>query len=82
MAERHISGELLGQLTVVFLLPAAAAVNDHELQIADEFEGHRLLDLMFAFEPQPDDDSRGLVDALMDNWAGVSATAPLVTWAR
>jgi hypothetical protein len=36
-----------------------------ELQIADEFEGHRLLDLMFAFEPQPDDDSRALVDALM-----------------
>src|ERR1700733_12537077 len=38
---------------------------DHELLIADEFEGHRLLDLMFAFEPQPDDDSRALVDALM-----------------
>ncbi len=38
---------------------------EHELQIADEFEGHRLLDLMFAFEPQPDDDSRALVDALM-----------------
>ncbi|HET8923936.1 MAG TPA: oxygenase MpaB family protein [Candidatus Acidoferrum sp.] len=38
---------------------------EHELQIADEFEGHRLLDLMFAFEPEPDDDSRGLVDALM-----------------
>lgn len=37
----------------------------HELLIADEFEGHRLLDLMFAFEPQPDDDSRALVDALM-----------------
>ncbi len=36
-----------------------------ELLIADEFEGHRLLDLMFAFEPQPDDDSRALVDALM-----------------
>jgi hypothetical protein len=38
---------------------------DHELLIADEFEGHRLLDLMLAFEPQPDDDSRALVDALM-----------------
>jgi hypothetical protein len=38
---------------------------ERELQIADEFEGHRLLDLMFAFEPQPDDDSRALVDALM-----------------
>jgi len=36
-----------------------------ELQVAAEFEGHRLLDLMFAFEPQPDDDSRALVDALM-----------------
>jgi hypothetical protein len=38
---------------------------EHELLTADEFEGHRLLDLMFAFEPQPDDDSRALVDALM-----------------
>jgi hypothetical protein len=38
---------------------------EHELLIADEFEGHRLLDLMFAFEPQPDDDSRALVNALM-----------------
>jgi hypothetical protein len=38
---------------------------DQELLIADEFEGHRLLDTMFAFEPQPDDDSRALVDALM-----------------
>jgi ER-bound oxygenase mpaB/B'/Rubber oxygenase, catalytic domain len=38
---------------------------ENELQIADEFEGHRLLDLMFAFEPEPDDDSRALVDALM-----------------
>lgn len=38
---------------------------EHELLIADEFEGNRLLDLMFAFEPQPDDDSRALVDALM-----------------
>ena len=36
-----------------------------ELLMADEFEGHRLLDLMFAFEPEPDDDSRALVDALM-----------------
>jgi len=38
---------------------------DPELLIADEFEGNRLLDLMFAFEPEPDDDSRALVDALM-----------------
>ena len=38
---------------------------DSELLIADEFEGNRLLDLMFAFEPVPDDDSRALVDALM-----------------
>jgi hypothetical protein len=38
---------------------------DAELLIADEFEGNRLLDLMFDFEPEPDDDSRALVDALM-----------------
>jgi len=38
---------------------------EHELLVADEFEGHRLLDMMFAFEPQPDDDSRALVNALM-----------------
>jgi hypothetical protein len=38
---------------------------DLELLIADEVEGNRLLDLMFAFEPAPDDDSRALVDALM-----------------
>lgn len=38
---------------------------DSELLIADEFEGNRLLDLMFAFEPEPDNDSRALVDALM-----------------
>ena len=38
---------------------------DSELLIADEFEGNRLLDLMFSFEPVPDDDSRALVDALM-----------------
>jgi ER-bound oxygenase mpaB/B'/Rubber oxygenase, catalytic domain len=36
-----------------------------ELLIADEFEGHRLLELMFAFEPEPDGDSRALVNALM-----------------
>jgi ER-bound oxygenase mpaB/B'/Rubber oxygenase, catalytic domain len=36
-----------------------------DLQIADEFEGSRLLKLMFDFEPEPDDDSRALVDALM-----------------
>jgi hypothetical protein len=41
-----------------------------ELLIADEFEGHRLLDLMFAFEPQPDADSRALVDALMQTSFG------------
>ncbi len=38
---------------------------ENELLIADEFDGHRLLDMMFAFEPQPDDDSRALVNALM-----------------
>ena len=38
---------------------------DPELLIADEFEGNRLLSLMFDFEPEPDDDSRALVDALM-----------------
>lgn len=37
-----------------------------ELLIAEEFEGNRLLDLMFAFEPEPDDDSRALVEALME----------------
>lgn len=38
---------------------------NHELLVADEFEGHRLLDMILAFEPHPDDDSRALVDALM-----------------
>jgi hypothetical protein len=38
---------------------------ENELLIADELEGRRLLDVIFAFEPQPDDDSRALVDALM-----------------
>ncbi len=38
---------------------------DSELLVAGEWEGHRLLDLMFTFEPKPDDDSRGLVNALM-----------------
>jgi hypothetical protein len=38
---------------------------DPELLIADEFEGNRLLNLMFDFEPEPDDDSRALVNALM-----------------
>jgi hypothetical protein len=38
---------------------------ENELLVEDEFEGHRLLDMMFAFEPQPDDDSRALVNALM-----------------
>lgn len=36
-----------------------------ELLVADEFEGHRLLHLMFSFEPEPDEDSRALVSALM-----------------
>lgn len=36
-----------------------------ELLMTDESEGNRLLDLIFALEPEPDDDSRGLVDALM-----------------
>jgi len=36
-----------------------------ELLAAGEWEGHRLLDLIFTFEPKPDDDSRGLVNALM-----------------
>jgi len=38
---------------------------EDELLVADEFESHRLLDLIFFFEPHPDDDSRALVDALM-----------------
>jgi len=36
-----------------------------ELLIADEFEGNRLLNLIFDLEPVPDNDSRALVDALM-----------------
>ena len=36
-----------------------------ELLVAGEWEAHRLLDLIFTFEPKPDDDSRGLVQALM-----------------
>jgi len=36
-----------------------------ELLVAGEWEAHRLLDLVFSFEPQPDDDSRALVHALM-----------------
>lgn len=36
-----------------------------ELLIANELEGQQLLELMFAFEPEPDDDSRALVNALM-----------------
>jgi hypothetical protein len=36
-----------------------------ELLVAGEWEAHRLLDLTFTFEPQPDDDSRALVNALM-----------------
>jgi hypothetical protein len=38
---------------------------ENELLVAGEWEGHRLLDLMFTFEPKPDDDSRALVNALM-----------------
>jgi len=37
-----------------------------ELLIAEEFEGTRLLDLMFAFEPEPDDDSRAHAKLLSD----------------
>jgi hypothetical protein len=36
-----------------------------QLLISDELEGKKLLNLIFAFEPEPDDDSRALVDALM-----------------
>jgi len=38
---------------------------EEELLVAGEWEGHRLLDLTFTFEPKPDDDSRALVHALM-----------------
>jgi hypothetical protein len=38
---------------------------ENELLVAGEWEGNRLLDLMFTFEPRPDDDSRALVNALM-----------------
>lgn len=38
---------------------------ENELLVAGQWEGHRLLDLMFTFEPKPDDDSRALVQALM-----------------
>jgi hypothetical protein len=38
---------------------------EDELLVAGEWEGHRLLDLTFTFEPKPDDDSRALVHALM-----------------
>jgi len=38
---------------------------ENELLVAGEWEGHRLLDLIFTFEPKPDDDSRALVHALM-----------------
>jgi hypothetical protein len=39
---------------------------DDELLCAGEWEAHRLLDLIFTFEPKPDDDSRALVHALME----------------
>lgn len=38
---------------------------DEPLLVADEHASRQLLDLVFAFEPTPDDDSRALVDALM-----------------
>jgi hypothetical protein len=38
---------------------------ENELLVAGEWEGHRLLDLIFTLEPAPDDDSRALVHALM-----------------
>jgi hypothetical protein len=38
---------------------------DSELLVAGEWEGQRLLDMIFAFEPAPDEDSQALVDALM-----------------
>lgn len=38
---------------------------EDELLVAGEWEGHRLLDLMFTFESKPDEDSRELVHALM-----------------
>jgi hypothetical protein len=38
---------------------------ENELLVAGEWEGHRLLDLIFTFEREPDDDSRALVHALM-----------------
>jgi ER-bound oxygenase mpaB/B'/Rubber oxygenase, catalytic domain len=38
---------------------------DHELLVAGEWEGRRLLDMILACEPAPDKDSRALVDALM-----------------
>src|SRR5262245_39027161 len=38
---------------------------ENELLVAGGGEGHRLLDLIFTFEPKPDDDSRALVHALM-----------------
>ena len=38
---------------------------ENELLVAGEWEGHRLLDLIFTLEPKPDEDSRTLVHALM-----------------
>ena len=38
---------------------------DEPLLAGDEQASRQLLDLVFAFEPAPDDDSRALVDALM-----------------
>src|SRR6185312_16206404 len=38
---------------------------ENELLIAEESDGHQLLDMISAFEPHPDDDSRALVHALM-----------------
>jgi hypothetical protein len=38
---------------------------ENELLVAGEWEAHRLLEMISAFEPQPDADSRALVDAVM-----------------
>jgi hypothetical protein len=38
---------------------------EDELLVAGEWEAHRLLDLVFTFEPKPDEDSRALTHALM-----------------
>jgi hypothetical protein len=52
---------------------------ENELLVAGEWEGHRLLDMIFQFEPTPDDDSRALVDALMQTSFDLLRN---VKWAR